>query len=108
MEFIQEEEKSDYAGPGIFTAREGNTVVLEGYGRIMEDIIRISSKDTEDTMVVEKKYLIKSDFYQTLLSEMTGYMEVDLDSGIIHNSGGIWKRYGTGRSGKASELSVVG
>ena len=78
---------------GIFTAREGNTVVLEGYGRIMEDIIRISSKDTEDTMVVEKKYLIKSDFYQTLLSEMTGYMEVDLDSGIIHNSGGIWKRY---------------
>lgn len=78
---------------GILTARKKNIVVLKGYSRIIDDIIHMSWKGPEDKIFVEKKYLIKSDFYQTMLSEMTGYMEVNLDSGIIHNSGGIWEKY---------------
>ena len=78
---------------GICSKSEHNVAELKGYYRIMDDIIRLPSKADSQNIVVEKKYLIKSDFYQTMLSETTGYMEVELDSGIIHSSGGIWEKY---------------
>lgn len=78
---------------GICSSLENNMAKLKGYYRITDDIIRVSSEEDSQNIAVEKKYLIKSDFYQTMLSETAGYMEVELDSGMIHSSGGIWEKY---------------
>lgn len=42
---------------------------------------------------VQMQYIRKDDYYHAILSETVAYMELDLDSQLIENSGGLWEPY---------------
>lgn len=41
----------------------------------------------------QMQYIRKDDYYHAILSETVAYMELDLDSQLIENSGGLWESY---------------
>lgn len=54
-------------------------------------LVLIDPADRERTMELE--YMKLKDFYKASLSETIAYAEVDLESGLLQDIGGIWKEY---------------
>lgn len=48
-----------------------------------------------DNQPAQMKYIRKDDYYHAMLSETVAYIELDLDSELIQNSGGLWGGYET-------------
>lgn len=74
---------------GVKVLEKEDCLVLEGCHRILKDSLNSYGHKVSRKM----GSLIKNDFYQAMLSGTSGYMEVDLESGMIQNSGGIWGKY---------------
>lgn len=53
----------------------------------------ISLHPIMDNQPAQMKYIRKDDYYHAMLSETVAYIELDLDSEIIQNSGGLWAHY---------------
>lgn len=54
-------------------------------------LVLLDPADRERTMELE--YLKLKDFYKASLAETIAYAEVDLESGLLQDMGGIWKEY---------------
>lgn len=78
---------------GVKVSEEKNQWILKGCHRTTDDIVFPSPNTYGQNMSKKMKYLIRNDFYQAMLSGTSGYMEVDLESGMIQNSGGVWEKY---------------
>lgn len=46
-----------------------------------------------DNQPAQMQYIRKDDYYHAMLAETIAYIELDLDSECIQNSGGLWERY---------------
>lgn len=59
-----------------------------GYHLITQDMIY---KHVSKGEAIKRQYVRKEDFYQAILSETAAYAEVDLQSGLMLNAGGMWE-----------------
>ncbi|MCI8647054.1 MAG: EAL domain-containing protein [Firmicutes bacterium] len=64
-------------------------------GHTEQDIntLIISLHPIMDNQPAQMQYIRKDDYYHAMLSETVAYMELDLDSELIQNSGGLWGGY---------------
>ncbi len=63
----------------------------DGNGDTRTCVVLLEPTERERSMELE--YIQKKDFYEAMLSETVAYAEVDVESGHITRSGGLWKSY---------------
>ena len=59
------------------------------------DTVIVQLESADQQRALELKYMRKTDFYEAMLSETVAYAEVDVESGHLTKSGGLWKQYET-------------
>lgn len=78
---------------GSRTENQDGKLCLEGYHRILSNLDRPKFMENDETDLM-LKYRRKSDFYKALLSETVAYAELNLDTGVLLEAGGLWEAYG--------------
>ena len=69
-------------------------------GKAQQDIHTIVAiiEPANQERAMELEYIRTSDFYQAVLSDAAAYAEVDVESGHVNKTGGLWSKYSCGEN----------
>lgn len=71
------------------------------------DTIAVILEPADQGRATELELIRKTDFYEALLSETAGHMEVDVESGHIMQAGGLWEAYAVESREKGTDFDQV-
>lgn len=75
---------------GRLSKAKDGVYTYKGYHLITKDMLY---KHLQKGEAIKRQYVRKEDFYQAMLSEMSAYAEVDMDTGMMLSGGGLWEKY---------------
>lgn len=99
FENVQQQEEDSYHQEMLLRSKNGAyewfKLGIKHLGMDAQDIhtIMVAVEPAERQRAIELEYMRKSDFYEAILSEAVAFAEVDVESGQLTRSGGLWACY---------------
>ncbi|MGN0482166.1 MAG: EAL domain-containing protein [Lachnospiraceae bacterium] len=75
---------------GVCSQQKNGVYTMKGYHY---QSTRIQRKAVSENKTLQRATLRRNDFYSAVLKELAAYAEVDLQTGILTDAGGIWSDY---------------